>query len=339
VTETVGDASTIADGTPASEAASASTTPDPRYTLGKVIGRGGMGEVRIARDRRVDRDVAIKVLRGERRSEDAIARFLREARVQGRLEHPAIVPVHDLGVDPAGEPYFVMKRLAGVTLADVVRTGDALWPKRRLLARLVDVCLAVEFAHTRGVIHRDLKPANVMLGDFGEVYVLDWGLARIADDDPTGPDDPSPDHAGIVLADLRATSDSSGHTVAGALLGTPGYMAPEQMRGEAVDKRADVYALGLVLYEIVTRVPAIPTGGDAFEATLAATCFRPSAVAPDIAPELDDICAHATAADRAARLPTARALADRIQAYLDGDRDLARRRELATELSSACSAP
>ena len=240
--------------------------------------------------------------------------------MQGRLEHPAIVPVHDMGVDADGQPYFVMKRLAGVTLQDVLDKGDPRWPKRLLLARLVDVCLAVEFANTHGVIHRDLKPANVMLGDFGEVYVLDWGLARIADE-ATGD--------GIVLADLRASADTGGQTVAGALLGTPGYMAPEQMRGEVIDARVDVFALGLILYEIVAGEPAIPRGADAFDATLSATCFRASARTADVAPELDDACASATTADPATRMTSARTLADRIQAYLDGDRDVARRRELA----------
>src|SRR5262245_54230255 len=170
-----------------------------------------MGEVCLARDARVDRDVAVKVMLPAFRADPAIvARFLREARIQGRLDHPAIVPVHDLGVDRDGNPYFVMKRLTGTGL-DAVLAGGAdanRWPRRLLLTKLVEVCLAVEFAHTRGVIHRDLKPANIMLGDFGEVYVLDWGIAKSAEDAAT----PADRSIGV------ATSD--GRTIEGQMLGT-----------------------------------------------------------------------------------------------------------------------
>ena len=290
-----------------------------------MIGRGGMGEVWLAHDVHIDREVAVKMMRGESASDpDAVARFLREARVQGRLEHPAIVPVHDLGSDP-GSPYFAMKRLTGKTLADVLAAqarGDAAaraqWTRRTLLARLVDVCLAVELAHRHGVIHRDLKPANIMLGDFGETYVLDWGLARVGNATDA-----------IRASDLGATSDS-GQTVAGAMLGTPGYMPPEQMRGEHVDQRADVYALGCILFEILVGEPAVQRA-DPYEGTLATLQHRPSARRADveIAPELDDLCARATAAEPERRAGSARELADAIQKFLDGDRDLARRRELA----------
>jgi serine/threonine-protein kinase len=306
-----------------------------RYALGELLGKGGMGEVRLAHDTRVDREVAVKLMRGSARTPEATARFLREARVQGRLDHPAVVPVHDLGVDEAGAPYFAMKRLTGTTLLDVLEAigedpeARARWPRRLLLDRLVDVCLAVEFAHARGVVHRDLKPANIMLGDYGEAYVLDWGIARIADDKP-----------GIRVKDLvsldtpdpaAAAAAGAGHTAAGALLGTPGYMAPEQMRGDAVDRRADVYALGCILFEILTLHPAIPHGEAAFGATLDAGAHHPRVRYPDadVPPELDDACARATAPDRMHRTGSARDLASAIRAYLDGDRDLARRRELA----------
>ncbi len=283
---------------------------DERYDLGATIGRGGMGEVRLAKDTRIRRDVAIKLMRGAPADKD---RFFREAYVQGALDHPAVVPVHDLGIDPDGQPYFVMKRLTGITLADAIPKA-AEWPTRTLLARLVDICLAIEFAHARGVVHRDLKPANIMLGDYGEAYVLDWGLARILGDS-------SP----LVVSSLNG---EAGHTEAGALLGTPGYMSPEQARGEDVDPRTDVFALGCVLYEIVAGVPALPRGLAAIEATLAATELRPRERSADAPPELDELCARATASNRNAR-PTARQLADGIQAYLDGDRDVVRRRELA----------
>jgi serine/threonine-protein kinase len=308
---------------PSSQAGSDPPSFDSRYALRGLLGRGGMGEVWLARDVRVQRDVAIKWMRGEgARDPGSVARFLREARVQGQLEHPAIVPVHDIG-GTERSPYFVMKRLAGTTLADVLAVGvNEQWTRRTLLARLVDACLAIELAHSRGVIHRDLKPANIMLGDLGETYVLDWGLAREggAADTPTPP----------------VSRVAHGETAAGAMMGTPGYMSPEQMRGERVDARTDVFALGCVLFEVLAGEPAIAREVP-FEHTLAAAHHRPSERRRDveIPPELDDLCARATAAVPAERLASAKLLADGIQRFLDGDRDLERRRELAAEQARA----
>ncbi|MBL8625746.1 MAG: serine/threonine protein kinase [Myxococcales bacterium] len=291
-----------------------------RYQLGAAIGAGGMGEVVSASDRRIGRDVAVKRTKGVPGPELA-ARFLREAQIQGRLDHPAIVPVYDLGVDEHGRPYFVMKRLAGTALADVLAGGppDAR-ARRRLLAAFVDVCLAVEFAHTRGVIHRDLKPANIMLGDFGEVYVLDWGVARVLRDGPERAGDD------IVSLDGRGTH-------AGAVLGTPGYMAPEQARGDAVTPASDLYALGATLFEILT--------GAAFARGVLDTSGLdpvPSHRGADVPPELDAICARALAPAPADRFASARALADAVQGYLDGDRDLERRRARAQDHLAAATA-
>jgi eukaryotic-like serine/threonine-protein kinase len=337
-------APTLADvGDSGAPAASRPPTPrtGDRYELGPIIGKGGMGEVRVARDERVGRDVALKSLitgEGGPRPE-AVARFLREARVQGRLDHPAIVPVHDLGFDAHGVPYFAMKKLAGMTLADILerqRAGDAdalaRWPRRTLLARLADICLAIEFAHTRGVVHRDLKPHNIMLGDFGEVYVLDWGIAKIGDDEPTG-------GAGIQRSDLDTLDSVVGETAAGSVLGTPGYMAPEQARGGIIDHRVDVYALGCILFEILTLDPMLPRGIVGLAAAEAAEPGHPAQRRPDrdIAPELDAACAGATAPVAADRTQSARELHAAVQRYLDGDRDLARRRELAGELATAAS--
>ncbi|MEO8699330.1 MAG: protein kinase [Kofleriaceae bacterium] len=250
----------------------------PNYREAELLGRGGMGEVVLAHDDRLDRAVAIKRMRSEATPELA-ARFLREARIQARLDHPSVVPVHETGVDADGVPYFTMKRLTGRTLASLIPEAAM----QRLLRALVDVCLAVELAHARGVIHRDLKPANVMLGDYGEVYVLDWGIATIA-----GEPDPELDFAG-----------------------TPGYMAPEQARGEPLTPAADSYALGCILREILRDEPP---------------------------PELGALRDEALAETAAAR-PDARTIADRIQCYLDGDRDLERRRDLAVvELARAHAA-
>jgi serine/threonine-protein kinase len=227
-----------------------------------------------------------------------------------------------------------MKQLTGITLADVLASTDPelakKYSRQRLLRAFTDVCLAIEFAHTRGVVHRDLKPANIVLGDFGEVYVLDWGIARVATDDATRASFPD-------VAMLDTTS-----TVAGAILGTPGYMSPEQVRGEPdLDGRSDVYALGCILYEILAAAPLHPRGHASLASTLDGVVAKPSERAPerDIAPELDAICLAATMLDRGDRYATARELGDAVQRFLDGDRDLAQRKELArTELDTARAA-
>ena len=279
------------------------STASSRYELGRQIGVGGMGEVVEARDRQLGRDVAIKRMLDEDPQHKAIQRFLREARVQARLDHPAVVPVHELGRDEEGRPFFVMKKLAGTTMRAMLASGDA--PRQRLLRAFADVCLAVELAHTRGVVHRDLKPDNIMLGDFGEVYVLDWGVAKVI-----GVDDEA-------FADVTATGEHA--TRAGVTVGTPGYMAPEQASGDAVDARADIYSLGCILFEILSGAKSWPGA------------LRPSEAGGEVPVELDELCARALTERRDARLGTARELATGVQNYLDGDRDLARRRELAGE--------
>jgi serine/threonine-protein kinase len=287
-----------------------------RYRLGAVLGRGGMGEVVSADDDAIGRTVAIKRLRGDT-TEAAIARFEREARIQGQLEHPAIVPVHELGRDESGRPVIVMKQLRGTTLYDVLR-GTHSRPK--LLRAFVDICLAVEFAHARGIVHRDLKPSNVSLGDFGEVYVLDWGIARVSAETSDA---------------VRPVVVEAGATVAGTILGTPGYMPPEQLRGDAdLDGRADVYALGCILFEILAgeRLDADASLEPSRRAGTADA--EPSRRPPerDVPPELDAACRKATMPDRDARHASARELAAVVEGVLDGDRDVAQRKKLAAEL-------
>jgi hypothetical protein len=285
-----------------------------RYRLGRRIGKGGMGEVMAARDEQVGRDVAIKRMRSANPSPRAIARFLREASVQGRLEHPAIVPVHEIGRDSEGLPFFVMKKLSAASLVEVLADGA---PLQRVLRAFTDVCLAVEFAHVRGIVHRDLKPENIMLGDYGEVYILDWGVAKIfgEDDDFTDVTSGSGEHA----------------TAAGTAIGTPGYMAPEQVRGLAdVDGRADIYTLGCVLFEILAGEPLHPRGFHGLESALRGLDARPSQrTSRTVPPELEELCVHATQKDRAERIQTARELGERVQRFLEGDRDGELRREVA----------
>ena len=302
---------------PAGTAAAAVILPPPGYALGAQIGRGGMGEVLAATDLRIGREVCVKRMISDTPDTEQVTRFLREARIQARLEHPAIVPVHELGVDELGRPFFTMKRLSGKTLGEKQADGTGLNPMLRAFA---DVCLAIEFAHSRGVVHRDLKPSNIMLGDYGEVYVIDWGIARVIADDR---DVESPQQGDISTLD-------DGSTKSGALLGTPGFMSPEQIRGGRATPAADIYALGAILFEILAGVSLHKRGQPGVATTLSTPQVLPSSRKPErnIPPELDAAC-FAALAELPEQRPTARELALKVQAYLDGDRDLDRRRQLA----------
>lgn len=308
-----------------------------RYKSGERIGEGGMGEIRAFKDRRLGREVAMKMIRDEHAERPEVrARFLREARVQGQLEHPSIVPVYDMGTSPDGGTFFTMKRVRGKTLEEMLdqmrggeRSALAARSRRQLLTAFSSVCLAVDFAHKRGVVHRDLKPSNIMFGDFGEVCVLDWGVAKtIGAEDPIGQ---------VILEQHRTPT-----TAAGAIMGTPGYMAPEQLQNKPieVDPRLDVYALGAILFEMLCFEPLHPREGGLkaiLQSTLAGVDAGPSQRAPfrKIAPELDAICVRATASRPADRYPSARDLHDAIEAYLDGDRDLELRRQAAAQHARA----
>jgi eukaryotic-like serine/threonine-protein kinase len=295
-----------------------------RFRRREILGRGGMGEVGLFRDERLGRDVAVKTLLPQLAAEPtARARFLREAQVQGRLEHPAIVPVHDLRDDGDGGLTLTMMRVRGRTLAQVLTEHvDDPAPPRRLLQALARVCHAVDFAHAHGVIHRDLKPGNIMIGDYGEVYVLDWGLAKLLDEAGEEP----------AVGGLSPTS----MTQSGSLLGTPGYMAPEQLddsRG-AVGPSSDVFSLGAILFEIVAGRPLVtaPSAWELVQRTLAGVDARARSVVPhrDVPPELEALCIAATSMEPGQR-PTARAMSDALEAFLEGARDLQRRQALADE--------
>jgi tRNA A-37 threonylcarbamoyl transferase component Bud32 len=327
---------TVSGTRPASEEAAAhgSTNPaltglrqdGPRYAERKLIGRGGMGEVYLRRDEWLGRDVAVKTLTAERSSLGvARARFLREARVQGQLEHPAIVPVYDVGVDEHGHEYFTMKRITGRTLEEIFTARD--FPRSRLLGLFRQVCLAVDYAHARGVVHRDLKPANVMIGSYGEVYVLDWGLAKVV---------------GMASGIEERPAGAAGETLSGHVLGTPGYMAPEQIdSANDADDRADVYALGCILFELLAGDPLHrgKSPQELLRSTQEDAPGSPSERAPDadVPPELDALCASATARDPARRTTSARHIADAIERFLEGDRDLAARRALGLKHAEAAA--
>jgi eukaryotic-like serine/threonine-protein kinase len=212
------------DGTPSSR------SPGERYVVDRVLGQGGMGTVYLVRDTVIGRHVALKKIHGQGGTEEGdagIARFRREARVQGQLEHPAVVPVYDVGISPEGAPFFTMKRVRGQSLAELL-TSPSGPGQRKLLTAFSQLCLAVHYAHERGVVHRDIKPSNIMLGSYGEVYLLDWGVAKLAGDVEV--------RDKIDSQETIGSGDNSGvKTGFGVLMGTPRTMSPEQAVGGRVD--------------------------------------------------------------------------------------------------------
>jgi serine/threonine-protein kinase len=210
-----------------------------RYELLGELGRGGMGTVYAGRDKQLDRRVALKVLNILDPGGQGAERMAEEARVLARLEHPGIVPVHDLGTLPDGRIFYAMKLVDGTRLDAYAKTGATLNERLRLFSR---ICETVAFAHAHGIIHRDLKPENIMVAQFGEVLVLDWGVAKIA---------------GIEREYSSLDCAARSHTASGTVIGTPGYMAPEQAAGvtDQVDARSDVFSLGITLEALVAQLP------------------------------------------------------------------------------------
>ena len=297
-----------------------------RYQLLGEIGRGGMGRILKARDSEISREVALKVLLGHagRSSEGQIRRFWTEVRALGQLEHPSIIPIHDVGRLAGGELFYVMKKLGGRTLADILsalsrddRAARQEFTRARLLTILQQVAYAVAFAHAHGVIHRDIKPANIMVGQYGEAILIDWGLAKILDDDPSA-----------LVDEVMPRSASA--TASGTITGTPQYMSPEATEGQPdlVTTRSDVYGLGAVLYEILTWVPAyadlgfVPTVMRVRQGLFDAPRVR--APQMNISPALEDLCLSAMARDPADR-PLAKELADELGRVLEGAKERERR--------------
>ncbi|MBL8736457.1 MAG: serine/threonine protein kinase, partial [Planctomycetes bacterium] len=327
-----------------------------RYRVAGEIARGGMGAILEVFDEDLRRRLAMKVIleRGTPSGSDGstrvdpttLARFLEEAQVTGQLDHPGIVPVHELGLDGSGRVYFTMRLVHGRDLEsifDLVAKGADGWTMARALGVLLKVCEATAYAHDKGVVHRDLKPANVMVGRFGEVYVMDWGLARVRGRTrpapaPAAPREPAETTAAEATAAAAepvatdrkdAASSTVGtelHTMDGDVLGTPSYMPPEQARGdtERLDDRADVYAVGAMLYRLLSgRAPYAEPGERATAATLwrrvmAGPPTDLTSLAPDAPGELVAICDKAMARDPAARYPGMQALADELRAFLEG---------------------
>jgi eukaryotic-like serine/threonine-protein kinase len=265
-------------------------TPDlsgTRYRLLARVARGGMGVVYAAQDEKLDRRVALKVLEVPETNGDLANRLLREARVLALLEHPGIVPVHDVGTLPDGRVFYTMKFVEGQRLDKFIESVASIPDRLRIFLR---TCDAVAFAHARGVLHRDLKPANIMVGSFGEILVMDWGLAKILRGDTRGNLQPTADPQATIFDNETPTNAAEEATVAsvvtghGTVLGTPGYMSPEQARGdvERLDARSDIFSLGALLRFLLTDSPNTAAAARArrVDKSLEAIAIKATANAP-----------------------------------------------------------
>ena len=291
-----------------------------RFAVRKVLGEGGMGRVLEALDPELLRAVAVKlILDPNEVDEHMLSRFVAEAQITAQLDHPNIVPVYEMGVTTDGRIFFVMKKVKGRSLReilDALKAGDPatsqFFNTFRLLMAFVWVCQAVAYAHDHGVLHRDLKPENIMIGDFGQIYVMDWGIARLVGDRTEK------------LRVERKGSVAPARTMDGCAIGTPGYMSPEQARGEvhALDTRSDVWALGAIIYEILTLERAYDDADPVtrMTRTIEGPPTDPCARAPsrEIDEEISGVCMKAMARDRDDRIQSALEVALAIGQYLEG---------------------
>ena len=321
--------------------------PAERYTLTRLHAQGGLGQVWLARDATLGREVALKELRPERADyQPLLDRFLEEATITGQLEHPGIVPVYELAQRPeSNQPFYTMRFIKGRTLSEA---SQAYHQKRQtgqaggldlvaLLNAFVAVCNAVAYAHARGVIHRDLKGRNVVLGDFGEVIVLDWGLAKVRSGQTQKAGESEGETSPEMLPRVRLDDDGwREKTAEGQVLGTPGYMAPEQAMGRQaeIDDRTDIYGLGVLLYEILTGQP--PFTGENLEQIQRKVIHEPPvpprARVPATPRALQAICLRGLAKKPVDRYASAAEMAKEVQRYLVDEPVLAYREPLPARL-------
>jgi serine/threonine protein kinase/formylglycine-generating enzyme required for sulfatase activity len=315
--------------------------PESHYTSITQLGKGSFGEVHSARDTLLGREVAIKSLKKQFRDEEEIVdRFLKEARGTSQLEHPNIMPVHEMGVTDDLGIYFTMKKIEGENLKEILDRLEAntsfyikRYPLNVLLEIFLAVCNGVAFAHSKGVIHRDLKPANIMIGEFGEVLILDWGLVKSLDDK-------SGEDSGVKLR--MDEFDAGSDTIAGAISGTPNYMSPEQAEGniEDIDYQSDIYSLGAILYHILTYLPPFERTQlrKLLENVKTGNFKPPRKRRPElrIPKELDAICMKAMSRFQVNRYRSVEKFAEDIRNYI-GHRDVtAYKTPWHTQLWNAC---
>lgn len=308
------------------------------YVMMMEIGRGGLGRVRLAYDRQINREVAVKeLLPHSLRSTEKVNRFLREAKVTGQLEHPGIVPIYATGLDQDGNPFYVMKRIGGRTLVQAISeyhalsASDPARPRRlnELLATFRSICQTMAFVHRRGVLHRDLKPQNVIVGDFGEAIIVDWGLAKVFRRDAhAGPSESTiagENFSGELPAIMPSTDPELEHeTQLGTVVGTIAYMPPEQARGEPTDHRADIYALGAILFDLLAGEPPLRGKGPAILEQVKRGEVRDlRTLAPDAPRALIAVCRKAMARNPQDRYQSAKELAEEIVRWQSGEPPLA----------------
>jgi len=299
-----------------------------KYLLKDELGRGASGRIILAKDIHIGREIAVKELLKDNRPGflkkkkpgyyvNIMKRFLREARITGQLEHPSIIPVHEIGIKDDGTLYYTMRRIQGKTFHQVIKSADTTEKKLKLLPHFIDVCNAVAYAHSMGVIHRDIKPDNIMVGPYGETFLVDWGIAKA----PNLPEIKDPDSV-----DITASSIDSGvniaDTIVGSVIGTPSYMPPEQASGkiDKVDDRSDIYSLGAVLYRVLTGTRPFASNNvyKTINETINGKLSHVLELNPEIPPEIAEVAMKALSREKENRYSSASEITEEISSWMSG---------------------
>ena len=298
-----------------------------KYLLKDELGRGASGRVILAKDKHIGREIAVKELLKDRRPEflrqkkpgyyiNIMKRFLREARITGQLEHPSIIPVHEIGAKDDGTLYYTMRRIQGKTLHQEIKAADTTEKKLKLLSHFIDVCNAVAYAHSMGVIHRDIKPDNIMVGPFGETFLVDWGIAKA----PNLPEIKDPDS--IEMNNSIDSGVKIDATLVGSVIGTPSYMPPEQAEGkiDEVDERSDIYSLGAVLYRMLTGTRPFASNNvyKTINETINGKLKHVLELNPEVPPEIAAVAMKALSKKKEDRYSSASEITDEINSWMSG---------------------